>query len=419
MEEKMRHAIALERYKLISPVLAEPNRKQNEYFKNLSKKKTNFPHYGLKKLTLPTLKRWLKIYKKNGFYALMPCERADKGRQRKFSEETLKAIEGKCKAFPRSTVRKIYERLLEDNQLGVPPICYNTALRIIRMNELLPKKGRTDTRKRYEYDYPNELWVCDFMHGPQVKTGNKTGKAILCAIIDDHSRVIVGHAFAVHETIATLTIVFKEAILAFGIPKRFYVDNGAAFSADLLATACAKSRISLIHSKPYDSPSRGKIERFFRTVRMRFLCNYNNNDIQLKTLNDDFSAWLRDDYHHRVHLGIKEKPIERYNVGVNKIQTQRLSAAELDQIFLVQHKRIVTNDATISFQGHIYEVPAAYIRQCVDIRHPVDEPQQLVLYDKGVQIAKLKWVNKNENARTFKPQNISSNISYSNGRVKK
>jgi len=76
-------------------------------------------------------------------------------------------------------------------------------------------------------------------------------------------RGIVGHAFSAHETVSVLTLVMKDAFLAFGLPKRFYVDNGSAFSSDLLARACARAGISLTHSKPYDSPSRGKIERFF------------------------------------------------------------------------------------------------------------------------------------------------------------
>jgi transposase InsO family protein len=97
----------------------------------------------------------------------------------------------------------------------------------------------------------------------------KSAKSILCAIIDDHSRVIVGSAFSTKETVSALTVVLKEAFETHGLPMRLYVDNGAAFSSELLHLACARSGISLCHSKPYDSPSRGKIERFFRTVRDR------------------------------------------------------------------------------------------------------------------------------------------------------
>lgn len=100
------------------------------------------------------------------------------------------------------------------------------------------------------------------MHGPHVRSNNRSVKAILCAIIDDHSRLVVGHAFSASETISALTVVLKEAFLAYGIPKRLYVDNGPSFSSEMLAKSCALAGISLTHSKPYDSPSRGKVERF-------------------------------------------------------------------------------------------------------------------------------------------------------------
>ena len=141
------------------------------------------------------------------------------------------------------------------------------------------------------------------MHGPGVKSAGRSVKAILCAIIDDHSRMVVGHGFQTSETISALTMVLKEAFLTHGICKRLYVDNGASFSSDLLARSCALASISLIHSKPYDSPSRGKVERFFRTVRDRILPAIQEN-LTLDEINASFRLWLRNDYHHKIHTGI-------------------------------------------------------------------------------------------------------------------
>ena len=77
------------------------------------------------------------------------------------------------------------------------------------------------------------------MHGPRVQVNKGSVKAILCAIIDDHSRMVVGHAFSPSETISALTLVLKDAFLAYGIPKRLDVDNGPSFSWELLARSCA------------------------------------------------------------------------------------------------------------------------------------------------------------------------------------
>ena len=80
---------------------------------------------------------------------------------------------------------------------------------------------------------------------------------------------------------------------------------------------------------------------------------------------------------------------------------------------------MVNNDATISFKGNIYEVPTVYIRQRVDIRHPVDSDQELYLYDKDIRVGHLKFVDKRQNARTFKPNQSQTAISYANGKVQR
>ena len=254
------------------------------------------------------------------------------------------------------------------------------------------------------------------MHGPKVRTANRSVKAILCAIIDDHSRMVVGHAFNTSETISSLTIVLKEAFLGYGIPKRLYVDNGPSFSSELLVRSCAMAGISLTHSKPYDSPSRGKIERFFRTVRDRFLSGVQVG-ISLKELNEAFWLWLQQDYHHKLHTGIGQRPVDRYNASVDTVPIRRLCKAELDEIFLIRHERVVNNDATISFKGYLYEVPTAYIRHRIEIRHPVDDPQDLYLYDSDVRVGRIKRVDKKENARTFRPQKVPTNLCFHKGRV--
>jgi len=416
MDEEIREKIALKRYQIISPVLAEPKRAQNEYFRKQANMPHDLPHYGNKKVSVSTMKSWLRTYRDEGFAGLKPNARSDKGRPRRFDDLLTHTIAVKCKAYPYFSVQKLYEHLLEQDLLGNPPVHYNTLRRMVKDNGLLSTKARADVRKAFEMEAVNDLWVCDFMHGPRVQVGKQLVKAILCAIIDDHSRMLVGHAFNASETIGSLTIVLKEAFMSYGIPKRLYVDNGPSFSSDLLVRACALAGISLTHSKPYDSPSRGKIERFFRTVRDRFLSGVQNG-VSLEEINEAFYLWLKDDYHHKLHTGIKERPIDRYHVSLEKASIRRLSKSELDEIFLLRHERVVNNDSTISFKGAIYEAPAAYIRQRIEIRHPIDDPEELYLYDNNIRVGAIKLVDKKENARTFRPQNIPTNLSFHKGRV--
>jgi putative transposase len=417
MEKDSRERIAIKRYQIISPVLAEPARAQNEYFRQQAEREHEFPYYGRRKITVSTMKSWLRVFRKRGFNALKPKERSDGGRPRRLDDQLLKVIEVKCKAYPNFSAQKLYEALRDHHLLGDPPVHYNTLLRIVKTQGWLSVNQRTDIRKAFEVDNVNDLWICDFMHGPQVRYLNRSIKAILCAVLDDHSRLIVGQAFSASETVSALTPVLKEAFLSYGIPKRLYVDNGAGFSSELLAKSCALAGISLIHSKPYDSPSRGKVERFFRTVRERFLSGIKEG-LLLDDLNQAFWAWVQDDYHHKVHTGIDDRPIDRYNASLSRIEIRRLSKSELDEIFLVRHERIVNNDATISFKGALYEVPSAYIRQKIELRHPVDDPWELYLYDNDIRVGRIKLLDKKENARTFRPKEVSSHLSFHKGRVR-
>lgn len=416
MREETREQIALFRYKCISPVLAEPDRERNAYFRQLAQQEFDVPNLGRRRYALSTFKGWLRDYRTDGFNGLKPLTRADDGMSRRFDEKQREMIKHRWSLSDHLTARLLYEQLSAEGFLGDPPAAYNTLLRFLHHEKLLPRPTRTDTRKRFETAAFGELWLCDFMHGPQVQVDRTHKKAILCAIIDDHTRLIVGYAFQTHETISALTSVLKDALSAYGIPKRLYTDNGSAFSCDLLAKACAQAGISLIHSRPYDSPSRGKIERFFRTVRDRFLPGL----VSVPTLDDlnlAFHVWLNDSYHHKVHSTTGEQPIVRYNSSTGRVRLRRVSQNELDQFFLVRQERIVNNDATISFQGTLYEVPAAYIRQRIEICHPIDEPSDLALYENGKPIARLKPVNATENARTFCVEKSQAAISFAHRKV--
>jgi len=166
MEKDIQEKIALKRYQIISPVLAEPSRAQNEYFRKQAQLQHDFPRYGLKKLSVSTMKAWLRAYRKNGFDALKPKQRSDNGRPKRLDEQAMKAIEIKCKAYPSYSVQKLYEELRDQNMLGQAPVHYNTLLRVVKEKGWLSPKKRTDVRKAFEVDNVNDLWICDFMHGP-------------------------------------------------------------------------------------------------------------------------------------------------------------------------------------------------------------------------------------------------------------
>lgn len=193
----------------------------------------------------------------------------------------------------------------------------------------------------------------------------------------------------------------KDGFLRHGLPRSLYCDNGPAFSSKILLLACARLQIALIHSMPYDSPSRGKIERFFRTVRELFLAAH-SEFTSLQDLNQRFLEWLESYYHRRVHSGIGETPLERYLRG--RAQSScGVTRSELDLIFYKTMNRKVRNDATVSIARVLWEVPHQYMGQIIEIRHPQDRPEELYLFEDEQAICRLHPVQLHENAKCKRP----------------
>ncbi len=404
MDQKLRDAVGLLRHQIISPVLMESGGAQLAYFKGLENREFDVPGKGLRRFTATTMKAWLFRYRKNGFSGLVPKVRRDRGRIRVLSDESKNRIREQRKAQLALSCVKFYSRCLDAKILGDPPICMETLRRFLKA-ESLYKTRDIIARKKFEMSYFGELWTCDFMHGPLVLAdplGKRRSKAILMAIIDDHSRMIVGAQFGLLESSQLIERVFKEALLGFGIPDRLYCDNGASFSSHYLAKVCAHLNVGLVHSKPYDSPSRGKIERFFRTVRENFLVDIPEGS-SLKFLNDAFERWLREHYHHGIHHGINGRPIDRYQVSVSNYPRKRVNEEFLDEFFLVSLERTVNKDCTLSLHGIHYEVPPQYIGRRVEVRFPQDRPQEIYLYEGDIRVQKILPVNAVLNGKTYEP----------------
>jgi putative transposase len=132
-----------------------------------------------------------------------------------------------------------------------------------------------------------------------------------------------------------------------------------------LLRACAVLGIILVHSRPGKPEGRGKIERFFETVRMQFLVEIEANPpSSLEELNRLFSAWVETVYHRRVHSETGEAPITRLLAGAVPALP---SPEQLHEAFLWSEFRTVTKVATVSLHSNVYEVDAALVASKVEV----------------------------------------------------
>ena len=321
------------------------------------------PTDGLRQVSRGTLDRWIRAYRRGGFEALKPA-------LREVGPRTDPAILAQAldlrREAPERTGAQIAEILRRVHGEKVPTV--RTVQRHLERAGL--RRGVAGAQAgfgRFEAERPNELWVADALHGPVVATergATVRRKAICFAILDDHSRLCVGAGFEPAETELRLERTLRAALQARGVPDALYVDNGSPFASGQLQRACAVLGIRLIHSRPRRPQGRGKIERFFRTLREQFLSEaQRKGDLSLPELNRLLRAWLERSYHRRAHSETEEAPAVRFASA----RPRYASEGELREAFLWSTTRVVSKTATVSLHGNRYEVDAALIGRSVEL----------------------------------------------------
>jgi len=393
---------ALFKYKLIAPVLVESNILARDYFREASLKEYDIPGLGKKKFSAKTFVKWLHLYRKHGFEGLMSFQRKDKGHFRKISTELLEKIKHLLSIYQFRTVKNLHEYLINENIISPQGFTYATLNNVFNAHNLKNFLPNPKARKAFETEHIHSLWMVDFMHGPYVKKGRHKVKSYLCAIIDDYSRFIMGAQFFETESNYALEITLKDAISIFGIPNRLYSDNGKVFLSGHLSLIAARVGFILIHSKPYDAASRGKIERYFRTVRDRFIPFFHihtkETDITLENLNAQFSTWLKQEYHMKEHSSFKMKPYDRYFQNRNITKIRVIEKDKLDKAFMHVEHRTVAQDSTITIHNIRYEVPPRFINKKIEIRYQIEAPDSFYIFENEQCTAKAIKLDKKLNS---------------------
>ncbi len=112
---------------------------------------------------------------------------------------------------------------------------------------------------------------------------------------------------------------FRSALYKRGKPQQLYFDHGSNYTSKEILQACVRLDIHLSHAPVRDGAAKGKIERFFRGFRDRFLTQYTGFS-SLEELNVKTSAWIEDEYNAKHHTGIQMVPIDRFNLDHTRIQ---------------------------------------------------------------------------------------------------
>lgn len=364
------------------------------------------PYSSRTSITASCIRKWLSAYQLRGREALVPKVRKDAGVSKVLTDQD----------------KELILKLLEEK----PQLCASVAVRVLQREGKLVKNisrsalsrfllasgaGRDDRARhkskdqvlRYSFEMPLECVQVDAMHSfqvPDFKGG--LSKAILIAFIDDATRRIVYSRFCFTENSLEFERGIFHVLQAHGRIRRLYTDNGSTFVSDQTQRILDGLGIPLIHSRPNIPKGRGKIERFFRTVRTQFEATLNPADIKsIHDLDQKWRSWLESEYHRTGHSGLQgQTPQEAWLAGTRHIL--RLDPTiDLHEAFCHQTERTVGSDATVSLNGVDYEVPSFLCKRRVKLRvNPLaDLPMVKVWFD-GKDYGTARRVDERSNART-------------------
>lgn len=363
-----------------------------------AERRYEIPNSKSSRIARETMLKWIRDYERGGkqLAALAPKTRADKGQFRSLEPAMRLSIREILEKSPTATVPALIRELRHRKVLGAESeLNPGTIYRFLKKEKLRVISDDAHDRRKFETDYPNQLWQSDVMHGPYVVAEGKKRKTYLLAFIDDHSRFILHAQFYLDERFVTFREGLKNAVEAHGLPQKLYVDNGSCFRTVQLEQTCAMLGVSLSHSRPYIPQGRGKIERWFRTVRDQFLSINLPDGSNLAKLNERFEVW-REEYQRKSHGATNEAPRDRY---FSNMQCNRPAPKGLTDYFRRIEKRRVKKDRSFRLDGRMYEAPVALIDRSIELRFHEENPAAVEIFYDGLSFGQATLLDPHLNAK--------------------
>jgi transposase InsO family protein len=396
MDDDRRTEEALFRHAILGELLSRDLRRgeQRRLLTDLASRTFEDARGRPRRMAAKTLEEWLYRYRHGGFEALKPVPRSDAGRSRVIAPALEQLILDLKREDPGRSAPLLVRELELAGRLRPGQVSVTVVQRLLRRRGLSGPRVEIDRPARYRWEAAGcgELWQGDALHGPLLlnPAAGRSQRVILFGLLDDRSRVITYLEAGFGETAHRFLRVFYQAIARRGIPRMVLLDNHASFSGFDLRVLCASLNIRLVHTRPHDGPSKGKIERFWRTLREQLL---DRLDAQSVTTVDDLNlrlwSYVDGEYHLRPHTALAGKtPLEVWDAGADDVRWPA-DPATLEQAFYAAVTRLARQDSTVLWRGVWYEVPP-YLRGL--------DADRVSVLDGAVEIP-LRRVNPTANAQ--------------------
>jgi putative transposase len=390
-------AQALDRYKLLQPFF-----ERNVPLGRISREGG---------LPIPTLRDWVKRYRKYGLAGLVRKARSDKSHNR-MSPTLLHAMEGLALKKPRLSVAAIHrEIVVVANKLAEPAPSYQTVRTVVRRLEpallTLAHEGTKaygeafDLLHRSEAEAPNAIWQADHTQlDIFVDDAGKARKPWLTVILDDYSRAVAGYAVSLSSPSAIQTALsLRQAIWrkerpdwsVSGIPGILYTDHGSDFTSRHIEQVAADLKFQLIFSAVGQPRGRGKIERFFKSVSQVLLprlpgfapSGKSAATLTLAALSKEIENYFVQEYNFTPHSATGEAPQARWNAN-GFLPQMPPSLEQLDFLLLtvLRTRRVLRDGIRFSGLRYIDLTLSAYVGEEVVVRYDPRDMAEIRVFHK-------------------------------------
>lgn len=316
-----------------------------------------------RRYSVATLERWYYAYKAGGLAALRPALRSDCGHAQELTAEQRQLLLDIRKEHRSASVPLILRTLVADGRLAEGAVSQATVRRLYVAHGLdrvpMREGGGQKTRLRWEAASPGALWHADVCHGPALTIDGKSRPLRIHALLDDASRFVVAIEARHTERETDMLEILVRALRRHGPPDVLYLDNGSTYVGEVLRTACARLGISLLHARPYDAPARGKMERFWRTLREGCLDHLGSlaslHDVEVRLY-----AFLDEHYHRAPHASLMGK-VPGAAFAARERKPDDLDEQKLKDALTVRERRRVRADTTVSVDGQDWELDQGFL----------------------------------------------------------
>ena len=312
------------------------------------------------------IRNWIAKYQRNGYEDLKRKIRSDKTKSRVLDDDILSRVNILKNEYPKLRTTALYKILIKEGYFIDNEISLRTFERYVSSCNFTNLNSEFE-RKAYSFEYSNDSWQTDTTSGPYISIKGQKYKTYIIVFIDDHSRLIVGAKAFFNDTALNMQTLFKEAIKLYGVPKQIYADNGGPYSNKQLSIICARLGVNLKNARVYDPESKGKVERFNRTLKDTWMNTFNWNNIKsLDDLNNLLSKHITE-YNKTFHRSINSSPNDEYYKACKDIRHIELD--KLDSYFYHTVTRKVSKVGVVKIENRLYEIGYKYACKNIELTY--------------------------------------------------